>query len=177
MSTIWLTGTCTTHTEITATTMAPSSSHSAQSSASESDLASLKRVLREAGLRATSARVAVLRCLEAASAPLSHSDVCDAIAPLGFDRATTYRNLNDLAEAGLARRADLGDHVWRFELVHTHDEGHDAVIHPHFTCSECGAVACLPEGTVSFSTGRGIPRSVKEAQVEVQLRGVCDTCG
>ena len=72
--------------------------------------------IRAAGLRSTAPRVAVLRELENASAPMSHADLVDALGDEGYDRVTIYRNLTDLTEAGLVVRADLGDHVWRFEL-------------------------------------------------------------
>ena len=76
----------------------------------------LQQKLRGAGLRSTALRVAVLRRLERATTPLSHADLVDALADQGLDRVTLYRNLNDLAEAGLVARTDLGDHTWRFEL-------------------------------------------------------------
>lgn len=136
----------------------------------------LKLVLREAGLRATSARAAVLRCLMDAGAPLSHAEVCEWLAPLGYDRATLYRNLMDLTEAGIASRTDLGDHLWRFELLSA-DREHHAELHPHFVCSSCGDVSCLPEDAVNVTTARGVPRAVKKREVEIQIRGVCNDCG
>lgn len=72
--------------------------------------------LRGAGLRGTAPRIAVLRFLERATAPLSHGDIYQELAVRGFDRATIYRNLINLADAGLVSRTDLGDHIWRFEL-------------------------------------------------------------
>ncbi len=132
-------------------------------------------ILREAGLRATQPRVAVLRELASAKSPLSHADVADALSGEGFDRATVYRNLMDLTEAGLARRTDIGDHVWRFELTSPSDD-HEDEAHPHFICGECGAVSCLPEDAVSVKGGRGTPRALKSRAVSVQVRGVCDAC-
>lgn len=134
----------------------------------------LKQLLRDAGLKATSARAAVLRCLMEATAPLSHSEVCDRLDSLGYDRATLYRNLMDLTEAGLSNRTDLGDHLWRFELAGRDD--HEENAHPHFVCSECGEVSCLPEDAVAVVGSRGIPRSVRRMQVEIQVRGVCNSC-
>lgn len=133
-------------------------------------------MLRGAGLRATQPRVAVLGRLLSARSPLSHGDVADALAEQGFDRATVYRNLMDLTEAGLARRSDMGDHVWRFDLVRE-TEQHGDEAHPHFICGECGAVECLPEDTVSVKAGRGTPRALKRRGISVQVRGVCDACG
>ena len=73
---------------------------------------------------------------------MSHGDVADRLANQAWDRATIYRNLTDLAEAGLVRRTDVGDHVWRFEAV---SGAHEPGAHPHFVCTECGTVECLPE--------------------------------
>lgn len=134
----------------------------------------LKQKLRDVGLRATSARAAVLRCLMEATGPLSHNEVCDRLATLDYDRATLYRNLMDLTEAGVASRTDLGDHLWRFELAG--EGGHDEGAHPHFVCRECGEVSCLPEDALEVVGKRGIPRSVRRRQVEIHVRGVCNAC-
>lgn len=117
----------------------------------------------------------MLRELCAARSPLSHGEVADALSADGFDRATVYRNLMDLTEAGLARRNDIGDHVWRFELMRS-SQAHEQDAHPHFICGECGAVSCLPEDAVSVKAGRGTPRALKNRTVSVQVRGVCDSC-
>ena len=133
--------------------------------------------LRGAGLRRTGPRVAVLERLEAAKVPLSHGDVVALLAPAGFDRATIYRNLMDLVSKGLVRRADLGDHVWRFELVRGDRSDHKATEHAHFICTDCGGVSCLPGDSVRVIGGRGRPRALSNGgDVEVQLRGRCDEC-
>lgn len=140
----------------------------------KSSAKALRDTLRDAGLRATTARVAVLKVLREAETPLSHAEVCSRIGDAGFDRATIYRNLVDLGDAGLVKRTDVGDHVWRFEV--TGDEGeHPNDVHPHFVCTGCGGVACLPEGAVVVRAVRGAPRSLSTT-VEVHVRGVCDAC-
>ena len=138
-------------------------------------LDALKGTIRQAGLRSTAPRLAVLRRLSSASTPVSHGELVDALAGEGMDRTTVYRNLVDLTEVGLVQRTDLGDHVWRFELKRSRTEGDDAK-HPHFTCSGCGTVACLPEVTLKVKPGKGVPRSLSRQKVEIQLRGLCDTC-
>ncbi|HEY8428304.1 MAG TPA: Fur family transcriptional regulator [Sandaracinaceae bacterium] len=134
----------------------------------------LKQTLRTAGLRATAARTAVLRCLMEAGGPLTHAEVCERLASQGYDRATLYRNLMDLTDVGLATRTDLGDHLWRFELVG--DKPHDESTHPHFVCSECGVVSCLPDDAVDVRPVRGAPRSLRRKEVAIQIRGVCNAC-
>ena len=68
------------------------------------DAESIKAAIREAGLRATPARIATLKLLSSANAPLTHSEVADELNDLGVDKATVFRNLNDMASAGLLRR-------------------------------------------------------------------------
>jgi Fur family ferric uptake transcriptional regulator len=131
-------------------------------------------VIRQAGLRATASRIAVLRMLGEADRPLSHADIVDALTDQPWDRATLYRNLIDLVNAGLARKVELGDRVWRFDRSSS-SHPHDAAVHPHFVCTVCGDVACLPEVSISTPT-LGIPKSLRDRHVEVHVRGVCDAC-
>jgi Fur family transcriptional regulator, ferric uptake regulator len=134
----------------------------------------LRAAVRGKGLRATPSRLAVLELLRASDTPMSHGDVADRLASQTWDRATIYRNLTDLAEAGLVRRTDVGDHVWRFEAVSAE---HERESHPHFVCTECGTVECMPEIELAVRTTRHKPpRAVKQRRVEVQVRGLCDAC-
>ena len=132
-----------------------------------------RALLRDAGLRATGARLAVLDVLLAAGSPLSHGDVVQALAGRAIDRVTVYRNLIDLADAGLATRSDLGDHVWRFAAT---GNGHEDVRHPHFVCKECGRIQCLPGTRVRVLSGGAGPQALREDEVEIQIRGLCDDC-
>jgi Fur family ferric uptake transcriptional regulator len=130
-------------------------------------------LLKSAGLRTTRPRLRVLEKLAESTTPVSHGELVEELEHSGMDRTTVYRNLLDLTDAGLVRRSDLGDHVWRFELTRGADK---PLEHPHFTCTDCGTVECLPEVTVQVARGRRAPRSIAERKVQVQLRGLCDDC-
>lgn len=135
------------------------------------EIAELRESLRRAGLRSTNARLVVLERLRAAKSPLSHAELADELTPRGLDKATVFRNLNDLAEAGLVVRTELGDHVWRFEVV---DHGHDGPgRHPHFVCVACGSVTCLGGFKLPQLTSRG--RRIGRV-TEILLRGRCKSC-
>ncbi|MEO7112892.1 MAG: transcriptional repressor [Polyangiaceae bacterium] len=142
--------------------------------ASSSGTLELQQMLRAAGLRSTAPRVAVLRHLTDVDRPLSHAQIFDALGSAGFDRATLYRNLMDLAETGLIGRTDLGDHVWRFE-IRKQVAGH-TIEHPHFVCTDCGTVACLTDTSVRIARGNTSPRSLAGRDVAVQIRAICDAC-
>ncbi len=136
------------------------------------DEAHLREVIRKAGLRATKGRISVLRVLHGSDGPASHADVIEWLADEGWDRATLYRNLVDLTEVGLLRKITVGDQVWRFELAEADEHADEA--HPHFLCTQCGGISCLPE--LSLSAVGKLPQSVTTGEVSIQLRGVCDTC-
>jgi Fur family ferric uptake transcriptional regulator len=132
----------------------------------------IRSMLKTAGIRATPARISVLRELRAASSPLTHADLTEILVPEGFDKATVFRNLNDLADAGLASRTELGDHVWRFEALDPDRPG--AEKHPHFVCVECKTVTCL--GEMEFTA-----RSRRQAAaigdiMEIVIKGHCSDC-
>jgi Fur family ferric uptake transcriptional regulator len=138
-------------------------------------LVEIRTTIRKSGLRKTASRVAVLQHMQAAITPLSHAELFDALEDKGFDRATIYRNLTDLTEAGLLLRTDVGDHVWRFEVRREGQRGHQ-LEHPHFMCTDCGEVSCLPGASVRISPTSGMPRAVNARSVQVQFKGRCDRC-
>ena len=136
------------------------------------EVAEIREIVRAAGLRCTSARLAVMQRLRRATSPMSHAEIADDLASLGLDKATVFRNLVDLSEAGLVHRAELGDHVWRFELRNQDDP--EAGQHPHFVCVECGSVTCLSEVEFDSESQR---RAAKIGRVtEVLLKGHCRKC-
>ena len=122
--------------------------------------------LRAAGLRCTAARLWVMQQLIEATSPVTHADVAQTLASQGFDRATIYRNLVELTEAGLVSRIELGDHVWRFELKRPGKTEKD---HPHFVCVDCGEVSCLPAVSVNIKPSPGSKRSGISEVTEVLL--------
>jgi len=135
----------------------------------------LRARIRGAGLRCTPARLAVLSELSRSARPLTHADLASAVAEFGFDRTTVYRNLVEMAEAGILSRIELGDHVWRFEL---RGNGQDhAQDHPHFLCTECGEVSCLSGVQVSIKPARGAKRGAIGKITNVLLSGRCRQCG
>ncbi len=138
------------------------------------DVDALRKQIRDAGLRGTGSRIAVLRLLHEARAPMTHNEVSDKLAASGYDHATIYRNLTDLSRVGLLVRTDLGDHTWRFEL--RQGSGDHKSQHPHFICIDCGDVNCLPDKAVSVRGARGAPRALRRRGVVIQLQGRCDSC-
>jgi Fur family ferric uptake transcriptional regulator len=129
----------------------------------------LRELLVSRGFRVTEQRLVVLRELAKLRIPASHPELTERLAGAGLDRVTIYRNLLSLTEAGILIKTQLGDNVWRFELPRSTSSEHGT--HPHFICSDCGSVACLPANSVAL---RG--EAAKNRVAEVQLRGQCSDC-
>lgn len=136
------------------------------------EIEAIRRLLRKAGLRATPARISVLRELRVASSPLTHADLAAKLVPLGFDKATVFRNLSDLTDAELVSRTELGDHVWRFEAIDPNNPGSEK--HPHFVCVECGSVTCL--GDMEFTSGSKRRAKSIGRIAEILIKGHCSAC-
>jgi Fur family ferric uptake transcriptional regulator len=131
--------------------------------------ADFRDLLSSRGLRVTEQRLQLLHELARVTSPISHPELTERMEGSGLDRATVYRNLLTLAEAGVLVRAQLGDNVTRFELPRTLSSDHSH--HPHLVCTECGNVRCLPANAVRL---RG--EAADSEVAEVQLRGRCAKC-
>ncbi len=126
-------------------------------------------LLKEAGLRATTQRVALLSALLHSSSPLS----VEALVLAGkgaFDTATAYRMLDAFLEAGLARRIELAQGRALYERTGSH--------HHHAVCTVCGSIkdveACLPKSLDErVRTSAGFARIDDHA---LEFFGVCTVC-
>lgn len=96
------------------------------------------------------------------------------LADYRWDSATIFRNLNDLCDCGLVARIDVGDHVWRFELLERVADTLQK--HPHFLCVECGTVLCLNSVTVADTSRRLKMPPTGNVIEEVLLKGHCARC-
>lgn len=133
----------------------------------------IRSLLRERGLRATAARIAVLVTLHEKKSPMTHEQVMGSLPTGGYDRASVWRILSDLADCGLLRRMDLGDRSWRYELQDAcRTISND---HSHFLCESCGDVSCLPPLEVRAKNGT-IPDVLLNAEFSVRVMGRCGVC-
>ena len=124
-------------------------------------------------MRATSARIAVLVSLHEQQGPMTHEQVMSSLPEGVFDKASVWRILADLAETGILQRMDLGDRVWRYELLDACRALTDD--HPHFLCEDCGEVSCLPPLEIRARDG-ALPEALRGAEFRVRVMGRCQDC-
>ena len=132
--------------------------------------------LREKGLRCTITRVEVLRILDAADRPLSHSEVVSLLDSNLGHQATVYRTLVSLSGAGLASVTSRAGGIDRYE-IRRDEVALERHVHPHFVCNDCGIVSCLPQALVSINTDQNwaVWRELVE-RAEFQFVGTCLEC-
>ena len=122
------------------------------------------------GLRATAARIAVLRAMQQARRQVSHADLEPLLAAHSLDRVTLYRTLESLAKAGLALKTVGDDRVMRFVLVAEGEHGK----HAHFHCDDCGRVYCLPARAPRSASA--LPDGFVLETAELTYHGHCAEC-
>lgn len=135
-------------------------------------MSELAAVLRAAGLRATPARLAVLRLLREARTPLAHAEIERRLAreEAPPDRVTLYRVLEAFVAAGLVAKAVDRRGVARFSAFATQAQ-HQA--HVHFHCTGCGGVFCLKDAPPPPPK---LPRGFRLETAEYDLSGICARC-
>lgn len=128
-------------------------------------------LLRDAGLRVTLGRVAILGALER----LPHSDADTLHRAVESELASTsvqsiHNVLHDLAEAGLVRKIEPAGSSVRYEL--RIDDNHH-----HIVCTGCGIIAdvdCVVGHAPCLHPSDAAGFSVSTA--EVTFWGVCSAC-
>ncbi len=131
-----------------------------------------KERLRQLGLRATSSRIAILSLMSQASKPLSHSELVESLDEIYGDQATVYRTLITFVKVGLIQEVGRVHGVARYELSGSSADKHP--IHPHFVCSLCGLIECLPETFVNINIDQKWQEILKTSKL--QFVGQCLTC-
>ena len=134
----------------------------------------LRERLRGAGLRVTRPRLAILVKLRERAGPVSHAELMELLGPATIERATVYRILSDLTDASILRRMDLGDKVWRYELLNRGRKVADD--HAHFLCVACKRVLCLPELELRPVGGGALPAELQGAEIHLKVTGRCAVC-
>ena len=133
------------------------------------DVEAVRRLLDVNGVKFTPQRYSLVAFLmENASHPTA-IEIFEGVNRLDprSSKATVYRNLRDLVDAGLVREVAVEGRSARFDLK--------GLQHHHFICDRCGAVENLDWFDVPMPTAKiAGARIVRE--YELILRGLCDAC-
>jgi Fur family ferric uptake transcriptional regulator len=140
-----------------------------------SDYQQAERTFREflasRGLRLTAARRAVLRAVMDIDGHFGRNRLGARLGGGGAHRATMFRTLPLLVEAGIIRRMrETMDH-WHYEHVIGHQH------HDHLQCLRCGRVVEFTSRAIEREQGRLCRRhGFEETSHTFIVRGLCSSC-
>ncbi len=131
----------------------------------------LSTKVKKAGLRVTQPRLRLLELLSVSSQPLSFAQICETLEQQEIDNATIYRNLQKFVEKKIVHTIQQPGDVNLYSMS-THDHEHH--VHPHFSCTSCKTVQCLPELSVKFKEHNEWDKALQNAVLH--FSGVCPSC-
>ena len=129
--------------------------------------------LRPPGGKRSSKRDLIVNAFLHQDGHLSADDLVDLLRQDGqkISRATVYRSLQWMVDAGIARKVDFGEGRFRFEHAYRHPR------HFHLICKSCNRSSEFLSSDIEvlleeISTARGFEAS----QSVLQIYGTCEDC-
>src|SRR5215208_5379671 len=129
--------------------------------------------LRPAGAKRSSKRDLILNVFLKQEGHLSADDLFDItrLEDQRISRATVYRTLQWMVDAGIARKVDFGEGRFRFEHSYRHPR------HFHLICKTCNQSSeFLSSDIEAFIEEIATARNFAARQSVVQIYGECENC-
>jgi len=129
--------------------------------------------LRPAGGKRSSKRDRILNIFLRQKGHLSADDLCDLVRreDPGIGRATVYRTLQWMVNAGIARKVDFGEGRSRFEPSYRHPR------HFHLVCNSCHRSSeFLSSDVETLLEEIAAARHFDAQQTVIQVFGTCEEC-
>lgn len=131
-----------------------------------------KSELNKTGLRATPARIAVMKFLENADTPVDVQMIKEDLdrQNISSDTATVFRIINIFTQKGITRQISFNEGKFRYELANRED-------HHHLICQTCSKIEDFSDCAVP-EVEKNI-RNKKKFRVlshALEFYGVCRDC-
>jgi Fur family transcriptional regulator, ferric uptake regulator len=129
--------------------------------------------LRPAGGKRSTKRDRILNIFLRQKGHLSADELCDLVRrdDAGIGRATVYRTLQWMVNAGIARKVDFGEGRSRFEPSYRHPR------HFHLVCNECHRSSeFLSSDVEGLIEEIAAARNFGPEQTIIQVYGRCEEC-
>lgn len=133
----------------------------------------IKKIIKDADLRVTTHRIAVLLAVIKAKKPVTVYELTEILRKKeNIDQATIYRNLSSLHEAGVLRRLD-------FNHGHAHYELETGKASHQLVCSNCETIEKIEGVSIDNAILKMIQKSKKFKNTtthSIEVYGVCKAC-
>lgn len=124
-------------------------------------------ILKETGLKKTEQRIVILSKIQSFGKAFTLPDLEEVLSEM--DRVTIYRTINSFYESKILYRIPGESVITHYALCSsftTHS-------HPHFKCTGCGKMTCLPSVDKSVFD---VPSTYKIQNLYCYVEGLCDSC-
>ncbi len=131
-----------------------------------------KDELRDASLKATPARLAVLQLLEKTEKPIDVASIIEDLKTHGIkaDQATVFRIINMFTTRGLTKQVQLNEGKFRYELSSKPD-------HHHLICENCGDIIDISDCAVTdLEKNIEQKKNFKITSHSLEFFGLCSNC-
>ena len=135
------------------------------------DEAKCIKLLEEHGVKPTANRIVVVKALASSIQPQSLAELESRIETI--DKSNVFRALTLFREHHLVHAIEGTGDGTRYELCHSHHDGHDDDLHPHFYCEECQQTYCL-DGVEMPEVQ--LPTGFKQHSSNYMIKGTCPHC-
>lgn len=131
-----------------------------------------KKELRHLDLKATPARLAVLKLLETTTHPVDVQTIIDHVRNenITIDPATAFRIVNAFTEKGITKQVQFLEGKYRYELSSKED-------HHHLICESCGTIEDVSDCGI-----RDVEKQIKRKKKflvkrhSLEFFGTCQNC-
>jgi len=137
-----------------------------------SDNNNFQALLRDAGLKVTPKRLALLTLLTKEHEPRSVAELSKKLGAK-VDTVTVYRALEALVEAGIVSRVDFHEREARYEI--TVGRKH----HHHIVCTNCGTVEDITDCLTDKIEQKALASAKQFTTIQshaLEFFGVCKEC-
>lgn len=130
-------------------------------------------LLRDAGLKATKQRLAIVDFLFHEHGPFTPDEIFQKVGDEGFDLTTVYRTTGALEKAGMLTRCEFGDGIARYEFRGNVELSEH---HHHVICRECKKVTPI-EVCLSDSWKKELAKmGYADPGHSLEFFGTCKAC-
>lgn len=130
-----------------------------------------KQELKSVSLKATPARLGVLKLLETANMPVDVSTITQYLQEnsIEVDQATVFRIINLFTERGLTKQIHLNEGKFRYELASRKD-------HHHLVCENCGTIEDISCSVVEIDKEIKEKKHFTVKHHSLEFYGICKNC-
>jgi len=131
-----------------------------------------KTELNDVSLRATPARLMLLKLLEKTDKPLDVQTMIDYLSEkdIATDPATVFRIVQMFTEKGLTRQIQLQEGKFRYELLSKGD-------HHHLVCTTCGEIQDISDCNIDVLENHiEKKKNFKVTSHSLEFFGICANC-